>query len=120
MSKNQETGKYGETRAVALLERNGFKILERNWKCSYAEIDIIAMEQGRLVFVEVKTRKNKVFGSPETFVSQSKMQLMAEAANIYMEQSGHEWEIRFDVISITLFPHFELIHFKDAFFPDLY
>lgn len=117
MGKHLETGRKGEEIARNYLESRGYIILETNWRFSRAEIDIICKDGEILVFVEVKTRSYDSFGQPEEFVSKSKEKLMMDAATVYMHQVNHEWEIRFDIISIiTKGSYHELKHYKDAFF----
>jgi putative endonuclease len=113
------TGRTGENIAYRHLIRDGFDILERNWRLGKAEIDIIAKDEDALVFVEVKTRSTDAFGAPESFLSPRQAQLIAAAAAAYMEQIGHDWELRFDVISIILDEDgsYRLQHLRDAFFP---
>lgn len=112
-------GKWGEDEAARYLVAQQYEILERNWRYSRAEIDIIARKQEQLVFVEVKYRQNSAFGQPEVFVNQRKQQLLAEAAAVYCEQNAYEGELRFDVISITGNPKttYRIRHLEDAFFP---
>lgn len=118
MSKNLELGRRGEQIAVRHLVRQGYTILETNWRFSRAEIDIIAMHDQILVFVEVKTRSTAFFGAPELAVTNHKKNLMIDAANAYMIQINHDWEIRFDIISIILENEPPTLqHFQDAFFP---
>lgn len=113
-----EIGKKGEQIAKVFLESKGYLILEQNWRYSKAEIDIIARDEECLVFVEVKTRSYGFFGSPEEFVNAKKQKLIIKAASSYMEQIGHEWEIRFDVVSVMIHQGTPTInHFRDAFFP---
>ncbi len=114
---NLETGKYGEQLAEEYLVSLGYKILDRNWRYSRSEIDLIAMFEKILVFVEVKTRSYDFFGTPETFVSDQKELLIHEAASVYMEKINHDWEIRFDIIAILLNKNgtYKLEHFEDAF-----
>ncbi len=117
MSKNIETGNRGESMAKDFLLKKGYQILETNWRFSRAEIDIIAMNGQILVFIEVKTRSTDFFGEPELAVDEHKRRLMSDAASAYMEQINHEWEIRFDIISIVLKnTDPEIVHFEDAFF----
>lgn len=119
MSKKKETGEKGEQLATDFLKSKGYHILERNWRFSRAEIDIIAMHSDVLVFVEVKTRSYTSFGEPEAFVTTKKEELMIDAAHVYMAKIQHEWEIRFDIIGIVL-PEIgnpSIKHFEDAFFP---
>ena len=121
MAKHNEIGEKGEELAANLLKEKAYELLERNWRYSRAEIDIIAKKEGVLVFVEVKTRTNISFGRPEQFITAKKKKLLVEAASVYMDLVEHDWEIRFDVISVILREGAspEIHHFKDAFFPGL-
>jgi putative endonuclease len=121
MAKHIETGQKGEEIALSFLKNKNWEILETNWRYSRAEIDIIAKDLDTLVFVEVKTRSSDFFGTPDAFVDKKKELFMADAASVYMEKIGHDWEIRFDVISVLMNEkdRFQIQHFKDAFFPGL-
>ena len=111
------TGKLGEQIAVDYLLQHGYTILAQNWRFHRAEIDVIAKKDDVLVFIEVKTRKSKAFGPPEAFVSKYKEQLIIDAASAYMDEIGHDWEIRFDIIGILLQSPPIISHIPDAFFP---
>ena len=121
MSKQQKLGNLGEDTACLFLENLGYKILERNWRFSKAEIDIIAKENEVLIFVEVKAKSYTYYGSPEESISTYKENLIIDAASQYMISVNHDWEIRFDIISIVfdknLKPH--IAHYKDAFYPSI-
>ena len=121
MSKHHDLGKRGEELAINFLRKKGFDLLEINWRYRRSEIDIIAKKDEVLVFIEVKSRSTDNFGRPESFVTDRKRELMVDAANFYMEETGHDWEIRFDVISVLFHNDFQqsIDHFKDAFFPGL-
>ena len=121
MALHNAIGKKGEELAQQFLEGKGYSILENNWRYRKAEVDLIVMDGEVMVFVEVKTRSSDRFGRPEEFITAKKEVFMAAAASAYMEKSGHEWEIRFDFISIILMGehHHEIEHFEDAFFPGL-
>jgi putative endonuclease len=112
----------GEQLAAHYLRANGYTILERNWRVNRAEIDLIVRKNDTLIFVEVKSRSTAHFGPPEAFVSKRKKRLLASAASAYMQTSGYEWAIRFDIVSVLLQPgESPLIeHFEDAFFPGLF
>lgn len=118
MALHNAIGKKGEALARAFLAEQGYHILEVNWRYRRAEVDIIAMDGAVLVFVEVKTRTNDTFGKPEEFITARKEQFMADAASAYMEKTGHDWEVRFDFISVLIQSdqHATIEHFKDAFF----
>ncbi len=120
MAKHLHTGKTGEDLAVQFLEDKGLRILHRNWRYRRAEVDIVAMDGKTLVLAEVKTRSSDFFGKPEEFVSTKKQRFLAEAASHYMETFGHEWELRFDVVSVLVHPNgvCRVEHFEDAFFPE--
>ena len=122
MAAHNELGELGEKLAANFLEANGYIILARNWRANRAEIDIVAKIDETLVFVEVKTRSTDYFGPPEEAVSKRKKRLLAAAASAYMEETGHDWALRFDIISIVMqlgeAPN--LTHFEDAFFPGLH
>lgn len=119
MAKHIETGRQGEELAVNYLKKAGFQILETNWRHRRLEVDIIAKDGETLVFVEVKTRSYDYFGRPEEFVDKKKEQHLSQAAAAYMEQTGHEWAIRFDVVSVLLKKNgeWQLEHLPDAFWP---
>lgn len=114
-----ELGQWGEETAVRYLQEKEYEILERNWRYSRAEVDIIARTNGQLIFVEVKYRKNSYFGKPESFVDRRKQFLLAEVAAVYCEGQEYDGEIRFDIISITGSPDatHRIRHIEDAFFP---
>lgn len=114
MTKQQDSGQYGEELAVAYLQDLGYSIVCVNWRHRYWEVDIIAKDQDVLVFVEVKSRSKSSFGKPSDFVDAKKQQNLIQAADAYIEQSGFEGEIRFDIVSVYLETNnIELI--KDAF-----
>ena len=117
MANHHLTGKLGEHIAVDYLTTLGYSILARNWRFHRAEIDIVAKQEDVLVFIEVKTRKTEGFGPPEAFVSAYKERLIVDAASAYMDEIGHDWEIRFDIIGILLQSPPLINHITDAFFP---
>ncbi len=97
----KELGIRGEQAAALFLERCGLTILERNWTCKFAEIDIIALEENQLVFCEVKTRKSCKAGTPASAVTPTKQKRYCRAAAFYMQQHPEVGlHIRFDVVAI--------------------
>jgi len=114
----KDYGKEGEEIAVKFLSENGFTILERNFRHGkIGEIDIIAQENDTLVFIEVKTRKNDLFGDPEEAVNLNKQKQIRKIAEIYNYLKRIENTLcRFDVIAILLNEGQPVIrHYKDAF-----
>ncbi|MDR2108868.1 MAG: YraN family protein [Coriobacteriales bacterium] len=116
--RRQELGRKGEELACTLLLRNGAEILERNWKCPAGEADIIAREDGELVFAEVKTRRNISSGFPEEAVTARKRARYERIALMYL--ANHDLpssRVRFDVIAVTLISESKTMirHHRDAF-----
>ncbi len=117
MGLHNELGKKGEQIALKHLENQGYKILEKNWFYQKAEIDIIAQKNDVLAVIEVKTRSSIEFGSPESFVSKSKIKLLSKAINAYIEQNNLDLEVRFDIISILLKNEDPIVeHIENAFY----
>ena len=102
---NQNTraeGNKGEDEACTFLEGNGCRILERNFRSRRGEIDIIAEDEGTMVFVEVKYRKSTGSGQPYEAVTGSKQRTICHTADFYRMKKGlyENRPYRFDVISI--------------------
>ena len=111
-------GEAGENLSCIYLEQNGFKLLERNWRCRSGEADIIAREEDTLVFIEVKTRSHSKCGLPEDSITARKRARYEDIAiNYLMERQFPSSKVRFDVISIILFSEQKafLRHHRDAF-----
>jgi putative endonuclease len=95
-------GKTGEDRAARFLSQRGYRILDRNYRTKQGEIDLIALDRGELVFVEVKTRTSDAFGAPELAVNPRKQQRMVRAALSYLKYKKlHQMPCRFDVVAIS-------------------
>lgn len=112
---NHADGVRGEDMAAAYLETAGYRILERNWRFHRNEIDIIAMEDDTLVFVEVKKRQDSAHGYGCEAVDHAKQQCIrrvAEAYLSYTKRSQTETKCRFDVVSID---DDKILLFKNAF-----
>ncbi len=116
MGKNTELGREGEALAAKYLQERGWRIRERNYRYSRAEIDIIASHGNLMIFVEVKMRTGTGFGMPEDFVDEKKAQNVMEAAEHYISEKGWRGDIRFDIIAILKGKSMEIRHFEDAFF----
>ncbi len=116
-----ELGKLGEELAVKHIKSLGYKILARNWRFSYYEIDIVAKDKNEIVFIEVKTRKDDLHGLPEFAVSKRKQQKISEAAEAYVHEFRIDKECRFDVVAIIYNKQKSKLYYtKDAFFPGVY
>ena len=112
---NVEKGKIGEEKAKQYLCSLGYKIIETNWHYSKnAEIDIIAEDNGILVFVEVKTRTNLNFGHPFEAINYSKMQKIRTAIYGYLNKSAIKYKgFRLDGIAVIGFKNTEIQHIKN-------
>jgi putative endonuclease len=97
----KEEGKEGEDKAVKTLKKDGYRIIERNYRNLFGEIDIIAEEAGYLVFVEVKKRNSSSFGDPLQAVDKKKQQHIIRSAMYYLkDHKCFDRKIRFDVVGI--------------------
>jgi putative endonuclease len=117
--KRQILGKRGEGLAEKFIKRQGYKILESNYRCPLGELDIIADDHGILAFIEVKTRKTGDFGPPQSAVTPTKQQKMAQVAQNYLAHKTL-WGVdcRFDVVAVSLSADGEVAQIeliKDAF-----
>jgi putative endonuclease len=109
-------GPEGEDIAVRYLQGKGLTIVQRNYKTPMGEADIIAEDQGTIVFIEVKTRSNEKFGEPFEAVNTRKRGKLKKIALYYQKKLGSERRIRFDVISIKRKDEGHLIeHIMEAF-----
>jgi putative endonuclease len=110
-------GSAAETAAATFLRDRGYHVLERNFRCRGGEIDLIALDGGTLVFVEVKMRRTLSRGAPIEAVTPLKQARVARAAQSYLAYSGRVFpRIRFDVISVMrTSARTEITHFKAAF-----
>lgn len=99
------TGKEGEKIAAEYLKKNGYRIVENNYRCPIGEIDIIARDKNELVFVEVKARKSSALGFPEQAVGIQKQRKMSQLALWYLQEKRlHDTNARFDVVAILMLP----------------
>ena len=99
-------GEFGERWARTYLERNGYRILETNFRCREGEIDIVAQHADCLVFVEVRTKTSSRFGTPEESVTVAKQEKLVSVAMSYLqahEDMPKEWRI--DVVAIEVSPN---------------
>lgn len=99
------TGKRGEDLAVAHLREAGYRIIERNYRCFFGEVDVVAQDGDTLAFVEVKSRKSEAFGMPQEAVGFEKQKKLSRVSLHYLQQHRLEsCKARFDVIAVSLSP----------------
>lgn len=119
MATHNELGKLGEELAAKYLEKNGYTLLEQNYRFGRDEVDIIASINDLIVFVEVKTRANNFLGNPEEAVTTSKQKKIIKVANSYLLDNDLDNEARFDIFGIVLNQKTTNInHIIDAFIPN--
>ena len=95
------SGKRGERVAALYLQKQGYKILEFNFKARYGEIDIIAKDKDTLVFVEVKTRKSYQYGRPEEAIDARKLHMVTQTGEYYKMLHPELPELlRVDVVAV--------------------
>ena len=102
MATHNKFGADGENMAVDWLIAKGYEILHRNWRYKYYEIDIVALKNKMLHFIEVKTRNESTIGFPEDSVTKKKFKSLQKAADEFLFLNpGYKW-IQYDVLSITV------------------
>jgi len=107
-------GKVGEEKAVQFLKENKFKILERNYRTPFGEIDIIAQKSETLYFVEVKTRSSILFGRGSEAIGETKIRHIKNSINFYLK--GKDVDYKIAVIDILKSGDtFEINFFTDIF-----
>ena len=99
----KSVGKAGEDLAERYLKRQGYAIVERNYRCPLGEIDLIALNKRVVVFVEVKTRRVDTSGAPLESVNAVKQRRLKRAALHYLNKHRlHDRDVQFDVVGISL------------------
>jgi len=103
-TQKQNIGKLGEDVAVKYLENHGYKILERNYRKPWGEIDIVAQQSDELVFVEVKTQNQEFEWRPEENVTRHKKRQLSKIINTYLKEHRvySEIDFRVDVLGIII------------------
>lgn len=104
MSTKQD-GDWGEALAAEYLEARGCRIVEKEWRCRFGEIDLIAEKDGVLLFVEVKLRTNLQYGMPREYVTAKKQEKLRAAALLYLSMHGLDVPTRFDVAEVYTDAH---------------
>lgn len=117
MADHNDFGKIAEDMAAGYLQKNGYKILARNFRFQKAEIDIIAEKDELIIVIEVKARSTDFFILPQEAVTKAKIKSIVLAANHYLEEFNKQNEVRFDIISVLPDEKKNLIidHISDAF-----
>ena len=114
MAEHNELGRTGEDEAADYLAREGYHIIDRNWRSGHKELDIVCERDGVLVIVEVKTRRDARFGKPKDAVSENKIRRIVLAPDAYVRLNRIDLPVRFDIITV-LGKNRQLNHIIDAF-----
>jgi putative endonuclease len=94
-------GAYGERVAVRLLTEAGMQVVDRNWRCTSGELDIVAVQGDQVIFCEVKTRRGERFGVPSEAVGAAKVRRLRALASIWLAAHPDvRGRVRFDVVSV--------------------
>jgi putative endonuclease len=101
-----------EDAACAHLRAKGYRIVARNWRCRFGELDVIARDGDILAIVEVKLRRSAGFGGPEGALSRAKRDRILAATGAFLARTGCRLTVRFDVVAIE---GADLRHHQDAF-----
>lgn len=120
MAEHNILGLEGEEMAAEYMKRQGYTILDRNWRCGHKELDMVAIKDGTIVFVEVKTRTGGEWGDPQDAVDLRKIRRIVRSADAYLRLKMIDLDVRFDIISVVLHNgNLNLEHIEEAFYPPL-
>ncbi len=115
----QQRGRWGEQRAAEALERAGFRIVARNWRCAEGEVDLVAEREGALYFVEVRTRRGEALGTPEDSLIPAKRARMEAVARRYLGEVAppevEAWHLAFVAVALDGRGRLQRL----TFYPDL-
>jgi putative endonuclease len=118
LATTRKTGDIAEDLARKHILKEGYRILDTNWRFGHLELDIVALDNNQLVVIEVKSRTGERFEHPSEAVTAAKINRIVEATEAYILLKNIELETRFDVITVVFAGwEVELEHFKDAFYP---
>ncbi|MGB9859858.1 MAG: YraN family protein [Moorellaceae bacterium] len=99
----RQKGQQGEAAAASFLLKNGYRLLEQNFRCALGEIDVVAEDKGEIVFVEVKARFSHLMGAPQEAVDWRKQKRLHRLAAYYLQRRGLSGRpCRFDVVAVWL------------------
>ncbi len=99
----QRLGRWGEDLAVSYLEKEGYSIIERNFRTRYGEVDVVASKGGQVIFIEVRTKSSDAYGGPEESITARKREHLMLAAQEYLQSNGLEdssWRI--DLVAVQV------------------
>jgi putative endonuclease len=98
----RKLGQWGEEQARRYLEVRGCRVVTTNWRCTAGEVDLVVQDGEWLAFVEVRTRRGQVYGTPEESITAAKLARMAAVAKSYVYEQEWEGDWRLDVVAIQV------------------
>lgn len=117
MAEGNNLGKDGEAVAREYLIRKGYTVMHSNWHWHHYELDIVALKDGEVVVVEVKTRSADFLISPEEAVDNKKIKRIVAAADAYVRYFNLDHPVRFDIITLIKSREgYQIEHLDDAFY----
>jgi putative endonuclease len=103
--RGKRTGEKGEELAAVHLAESGYRIIERNYRCVFGEVDIVAEDGEALVFIEVKSRRTDAYGDPQLAVGREKQKKISLISLHYLsEKNLRHRPARFDVVAVKMMP----------------
>ena len=117
--KKKDLGKKGEEIAKKYLIKSGYKIIERNFRTKYGEIDLICEKDNSIIFIEVRTKSNLDFVSPEESISSKKIDHIKNSSLDYLSKNKKKYkDIKFEFIGILISSEndYKINHIKDIIF----
>jgi putative endonuclease len=109
-------GQRAEQQTVLFLQEQGYRIIQRNYRCRVGEIDLIAEDGAVLCFIEVRSRRSDAFGDPLETIDRAKQRRIIRAARLFLASGRHgDREVRFDVVGIVYEPELRIRLIKGAF-----
>ena len=120
MSQSSDLGKRGEVIAADHLRKKGYTIIKQNFTWGRAEVDIIASQGNKMIFVEVKARESYYLSDPALMVPIQKQKQIIKAADAFMKKCNSELNVRFDIVTVITNQQFtKIVHIEDAFYPTI-
>ena len=108
-------GRQAEDLACRFLRQRGYRIIERNWRSPFGELDIVARDGGMLAIVEVKARSRRTFGGAEAALALPKRERIVTASRAYLARCQADLPVRFDLVAVY---GDEIVLYQDAFRPE--
>lgn len=103
MGGHQAIGQRAEGWALTHLEEHGLRLVARNWRCRYGELDLVMLDENTLIFVEVRYRAYQQWGGAEASIDSRKCQRITTAAQLFLQEHSQwaDWACRFDAVAIS-------------------